>query len=143
MLDARPAPRLKIRAHVSRSAQIGRRRRGQAAPGSGELYEQSAEDLLCDAVDEALTDAGCPRERIEAAWVGTVMSTFGGDALADALKLFGRPDDPGAELLRLGDGRLPERLPRGRLGRARRRARRRLREDARRRLPTARTAATP
>ena len=45
----------------------------------GELYEQSAEDLLCDAVDEALADAGCARERIEAAWVGTVMSPFGGD----------------------------------------------------------------
>jgi acetyl-CoA C-acetyltransferase len=57
----------------------------------GELYEKSAEDLLCEAVDEALADAGCERDRIEAAWVGTVMSTFGGDALADALKLFGRP----------------------------------------------------
>jgi acetyl-CoA C-acetyltransferase len=57
----------------------------------GELYEQSAEDLMCDAVEEALADAGCDRERIEAAWVGTVLSTFGGDALADALKLFGRP----------------------------------------------------
>jgi acetyl-CoA C-acetyltransferase len=57
----------------------------------GELYDQSAEDLMCDAVDEALADAGCERERIEAGWVGTVMSTFGGDALADALKLFGRP----------------------------------------------------
>src|SRR5438046_5066110 len=57
----------------------------------GELYEKSAEDLLCDAVDEALADAGCERERIEAAWVGSVLSPFGGDALADALKLFGRP----------------------------------------------------
>src|SRR3989475_11730442 len=57
----------------------------------GELYDQSAEDLMCDAVGEALADAGCARERIEAAWVGTVISTFGGDALADALKLFGRP----------------------------------------------------
>src|SRR3989442_8119147 len=57
----------------------------------GELYDQSPEDLMCDAVGEALADAGCARERIEAAWVGTVMSTFGGDALADALKLFGRP----------------------------------------------------
>src|SRR5262252_9842000 len=57
----------------------------------GELYEKSAEDLVCDAVEEALADAGCDRDRIEAAWVGTVMSTFGGDALADALKLFGRP----------------------------------------------------
>jgi acetyl-CoA C-acetyltransferase len=57
----------------------------------GELYDQSAEDLLCDAVGEALADAGCTRERIEAAWVGSVVSTFGGDALGDALKLFGRP----------------------------------------------------
>ena len=57
----------------------------------GELYDQSAEDLLCDAVAEALADAGCERERIEAAWVGSVASTFGGDALSDALKLFGRP----------------------------------------------------
>jgi acetyl-CoA C-acetyltransferase len=57
----------------------------------GELYEQSAEDIICDAVAEALADAGCERERIEAAWVGTIASTFGGDALADALKLFGRP----------------------------------------------------
>ena len=57
----------------------------------GELYDQSAEDLLCDAVDEALADAGCERDRIEAAWVGTVLSPFGGDGLADALKLFGRP----------------------------------------------------
>jgi acetyl-CoA C-acetyltransferase len=57
----------------------------------GELYDRSAEDLLCDAVDEALADAGCERERIEAGWVGTVLSPFGGDALADALKLFGRP----------------------------------------------------
>src|SRR5437667_10642016 len=56
----------------------------------GELYDKSPEDLLCDAVDEALADAGSERERIEAAWVGTVMSTCGGDAPADALKLFGR-----------------------------------------------------
>src|SRR5207245_2573495 len=40
----------------------------------GELYDKSPEDLLCDAVDEALADAGCERQRIEAAWVGTVMS---------------------------------------------------------------------
>jgi acetyl-CoA C-acetyltransferase len=57
----------------------------------GELYEKSPEDLLCDAASEALADAGCERERIEAAWVGSVVSTFGGDALGDALKLFGRP----------------------------------------------------
>ncbi|HZP43146.1 MAG TPA: acetyl-CoA acetyltransferase [Candidatus Binatia bacterium] len=57
----------------------------------GERYEERTEDLVCAAVDEALADAGCERERVEAAWVGTVLSPFGGDALADALKLFGRP----------------------------------------------------
>jgi acetyl-CoA C-acetyltransferase len=56
-----------------------------------ELYDKSVEDLICDAVAEALADAGCERERIEAAWIGTIASTFGGDAPADALKLFGRP----------------------------------------------------
>src|SRR5262252_9729515 len=64
---------------------------GVGCTSFGELYERSAEDLLCDAVGEALADCGCERDRIEAAWVGTVMSTFGGDALADALTLFGRP----------------------------------------------------
>ncbi len=57
----------------------------------GELYEQSAEDLICDAVLEALGDAGIEPDRIEAAWVGTQMSSFAGDALADPLKLFGKP----------------------------------------------------
>src|SRR2546429_1830746 len=52
----------------------------------GELYEKSPEDLLCDAVDEALADAGCERERIEAAGGGTVMATFGGAAPAGALQ---------------------------------------------------------
>lgn len=57
----------------------------------GELYEKAPEDLICDAVDEALADAGCGRDRIEAMWVGTQASTFCGDVLADSLKLFGRP----------------------------------------------------
>ncbi|HLK13136.1 MAG TPA: acetyl-CoA acetyltransferase [Candidatus Binatia bacterium] len=57
----------------------------------GELYDRDAEDLLCEAVEEALADAGCERDRLEAAWVGTVASPFAGDVLADALKLYGRP----------------------------------------------------
>jgi acetyl-CoA C-acetyltransferase len=57
----------------------------------GELYQKDAEDLMCEAVDEALADAGCERDRIEAAWVGNQASPFAGDALADALKLYGRP----------------------------------------------------
>src|SRR5215831_18248827 len=57
----------------------------------GELYQKDAEDLMCEAVDEALADAGCERDQIEAAWVGNQASPFAGDALADALKLYGRP----------------------------------------------------
>lgn len=57
----------------------------------GELYECSAEDLILDAVGEALTDAGIERDRIEAAWVGNQASPYCGDGLADALKLFGKP----------------------------------------------------
>ncbi len=76
----------------------------------GELYEKDAEDLLCDAVGEALADAGIERDRIEAAWVGTQASPFAGDALADALKLLRQADHQGPELLRLGDGRVPQRV---------------------------------
>jgi acetyl-CoA C-acetyltransferase len=57
----------------------------------GERYDASAEDLVCEAGFEAMADAGIEPERIEAGWVGTVMSSFAGDALADPLKLFGRP----------------------------------------------------
>ena len=109
----------------------------------GELYEKSAEDLLCDAVDEALADAGCERERIEAAWVGTVMSTFGGDALADALKLFGRPMTRVQNYCASGMDAFRNACLAVASGMHDVVARRRLREDARRRLRAARTGATP
>ena len=57
----------------------------------GELYETSAEQLICDAAFEAMADAGVERARIQAAWVGTVMSQLAGDALGDPLKLHGIP----------------------------------------------------
>jgi acetyl-CoA C-acetyltransferase len=64
---------------------------GSGCTKFGELYDRSAEDLVCDAALEALADAGIEPERVEAAWVGTQMSVFAGDALADPLKLFGKP----------------------------------------------------
>ena len=64
---------------------------GVGCTSFGELYDKSAADLICDAAYEAMGDAGVEPKRIEAAWVGSVMSQLGGDALADALKLFGRP----------------------------------------------------
>jgi acetyl-CoA C-acetyltransferase len=57
----------------------------------GELYEASAEQLICDAAFEAMADAGVEPRQIEAAWVGTVMSQLAGDALGDPLKLHGIP----------------------------------------------------
>lgn len=57
----------------------------------GELYESSAEQLICDAAFEAMADAGIEPKQIEAAWVGTVMSQLAGDALGDPLKLHGIP----------------------------------------------------
>jgi len=57
----------------------------------GELYETSAEQLICDAAFEAMADAKVEPAQIEAAWVGTVMSQLAGDALGDPLKLHGIP----------------------------------------------------
>ncbi len=57
----------------------------------GELYDASAEQLICDAAFEAMSDAGVVSQHIEAAWVGTVMSQLAGDALGDPLKLHGIP----------------------------------------------------
>jgi acetyl-CoA C-acetyltransferase len=57
----------------------------------GELYEASAEQLICDAAFEAMADAGVEPAQIEAAWVGTAMSQLAGDALGDPLKLHGIP----------------------------------------------------
>jgi acetyl-CoA C-acetyltransferase len=57
----------------------------------GELYEASAEQLICEAAFEAMADAKVEPAQIEAAWVGTVMSQLAGDALGDPLKLHGIP----------------------------------------------------
>ena len=57
----------------------------------GELYESSAERLICEAAFEAFADAGVDAKQIEAAWVGTVMSQLSGDALGDPLHLHDIP----------------------------------------------------
>ncbi|MEX6724674.1 acetyl-CoA acetyltransferase [Parapedomonas caeni] len=43
---------------------------GMGCSRFGERWECSAEDLMLEAFSEALTDAGIPRDRIEAAWFG-------------------------------------------------------------------------
>src|ERR1700751_4303846 len=64
---------------------------GAGCTAFGELYDKSAEDLVYDAASEALADARVEAQQIEAAWVGTVMSQLGGDALGDALELHNIP----------------------------------------------------
>jgi acetyl-CoA C-acetyltransferase len=53
----------------------------------GERWDQSADDLIVDAVYEALADAGIELGDIQAAWVGTAASGHSGGCLARPLKL--------------------------------------------------------
>jgi len=64
---------------------------GVGCTSFGELYDKSAADLICEAAYEAMGDAGIEPQRIEAAWVGSVISQLGGDALGDALRLHNIP----------------------------------------------------
>jgi len=64
---------------------------GVGCTAFGELYDKSAEQLICDAAFEAVADAGVEPRQIEAAWVGTALSQLGGDALGDALNLHNIP----------------------------------------------------
>lgn len=61
----------------------------------GDRYDRTYEELICDAAFEAYADAGIEPSDIQAAYLGTYMPGAGGGksatALADALKLFGRP----------------------------------------------------
>ncbi len=57
----------------------------------GEHYDKAAEDLIVEAAQEAIADAGIERERIRAGWVGTISSALSGNALSDPLKLTGIP----------------------------------------------------
>jgi acetyl-CoA C-acetyltransferase len=59
----------------------------------GELWNKGADDLLIEAVYEAYADAGVEPESIDAGWVGIQYHFTGlaGTALADAIKLYGKP----------------------------------------------------
>jgi acetyl-CoA C-acetyltransferase len=59
----------------------------------GEMWEKDQEDLLVEAVDEALGDAGLSTDDIDAAWLGNAYAFTGmaGVTLTDALKLSGKP----------------------------------------------------
>lgn len=64
---------------------------GMGCTKFGELWEQSLDDMIIDAAYEAFDDAGVGPDDIEAAWVGTQMSSFTGATLAMPLKLKNMP----------------------------------------------------
>jgi len=59
----------------------------------GELWEKDQEDLLVEAVHEALDDAGLTIQDVEAGWVGVMynFTGFSGATMTEPLKLFGKP----------------------------------------------------
>jgi acetyl-CoA C-acetyltransferase len=60
---------------------------GMGCTKFGELWDQGVEDMLVDACYEAMGDAGIEPKDIQAGWLGTIQSGFGGQLLAHALKL--------------------------------------------------------
>jgi acetyl-CoA C-acetyltransferase len=64
---------------------------GMGCTKFGELWNKGPDDLILEAVYEALGDAGIDSDSIEAAWIGTERTTGpgtpGGALLADCLKL--------------------------------------------------------
>jgi len=59
----------------------------------GELWEKDQEDLLVEAVYEALDDAGLTPKDIDAGWVGLMynFTGFSGATMTEPLKLYGKP----------------------------------------------------
>ena len=60
---------------------------GMGCTKFGERWDKSPEDLLVEAANEALEDAGVEAKDIKAAWLGTYVTAFTGQLLAHALKL--------------------------------------------------------
>jgi len=59
---------------------------GMGCTKFGELWDKSQNDLITDACQEALADAGMEAKDIQAAWLGTAMGGLLGMRLARALK---------------------------------------------------------
>lgn len=64
---------------------------GMGVTKFGENWDKSADDMLIDAVYEACADAGIQPNDVEAAWLGTVVSGYGGISLAKPLGLVNKP----------------------------------------------------
>ncbi len=64
---------------------------GMGCTKFGELWDKDINDLMIDAVWEALEDAGVELKEIQAAWLSTWRSGHSGTRLADAVKLANIP----------------------------------------------------
>ncbi len=92
---------------------------GMGCSRFGERWNMGAEELLVEAFQECLADAGIEKDRIEAAWFGHCIEEIGLGKIGDAAR--GGPPasphrhHPDGKLLRHGDGGLPGGRLRGRL----------------------------
>jgi acetyl-CoA C-acetyltransferase len=59
---------------------------GMGCTQFGELWNKGPTDLIVDAVNEALADAGITMKDIQAAWGGTLFSGTGGRTVSEALR---------------------------------------------------------
>lgn len=59
---------------------------GMGCTQFGELWHKGPTDLIVDAVNEALADAGLTMKDIQAAWGGTLFSGTGGRTVSEALR---------------------------------------------------------
>ncbi len=60
---------------------------GMGTSQFGELWDQSAEDLMVDAATEAFDDAGVESSQIQAAWFGTMETGYTAQIMASPLQL--------------------------------------------------------
>jgi len=64
---------------------------GMGCTRFGEHWDRSADDLIIDAVDEACATSGIELDDIDAFWLGTMLSGYGGTTLSLPLKLPYKP----------------------------------------------------
>ncbi len=64
---------------------------GMGCTRFGELWGKGPSDLIVEAVNEALADAGIEIKDIEAAWAGSIFSGHGGRSVSEPLRLQFKP----------------------------------------------------
>jgi acetyl-CoA C-acetyltransferase len=64
---------------------------GMGCTRFGELWDKGPSDMILEAVNEAYADAGVEEEDIEAVWVGTLFSGFGGRSVSEPLRMQYKP----------------------------------------------------